>query len=381
MSTASVLDRTKALVPYLLEQAQRAEADRRLPPETFDALADAGILRMCVSRKYGGDELPFETQCEVLAEVARGCPSSSWVATILSAMGWWASTFCDEAQDEVLGDGDPRISGVLSPTGTLEPTDGGYRMNGRWAFNTGGHGSSWAILNALLEGVPTAVRGAVVGADATRRLARERHGGDREQHGHRGGCLHPRVPDPDHDRDDGRAVQPTTATTRLSRTSTCRSPRCSRSMPPGHPSASPGVRWTPSCSGSLAAPSPTPTTPPERGPDHPPQVGEAALIIDSADAHMRLAARILDQPAEGSPSFFDRVKGRAHVAYLTGLSRQAVDILFLASGASSIQEPVPIQRFQRDIQALANHAIMHAPTGNEIYGRVLCGLPPNTLIV
>ena len=49
------------------------------------------------------------------------------MATILSAMGWWASTFCDEAQDEVLGDGDPRISGVLSPTGTLEPTDGGYR--------------------------------------------------------------------------------------------------------------------------------------------------------------------------------------------------------------------------------------------------------------
>ena len=111
------------------------------------------------------------------------------------------------------------------------------------------------------------------------------------------------------------------------------------------------------------------------------QVGEAALIIDSADAHMRLAARILDQPAEGSPTFFDRVKGRAHVAYLTGLSRQAVDILFLASGASSIQETVPIQRFQRDIQALANHAIMHAPTGNELYGRVLCGLPPNTLIV
>ena len=80
-------------------------------------------------------------------------------------------------------------------------------------------------------------------------------------------------------------------------------------------------------------------------------------------------------------SFFDRVKGRAHVTYLTGLSRQAVDILFFASGASSIQQHVPIQRFQRDIQALANHAIMHAPTGNEIYGRVLCGLQPHTLII
>ena len=35
---------------------------------------------------------------------------------------------------------------------------------------------------------------------------------------------------------------------------------------------------------------------------------------------------------------------------------------------------------QRDVQALANHAIMHTQTALELYGRVLCGLPPNTPI-
>jgi hypothetical protein len=55
-----------------------------------------------------------------------------------------------------------------------------------------------------------------------------------------------------------------------------------------------------------------------------------------------------------------------------------VDLLFHSSGASAIQSHVPIQRFQRDMQALANHAVMHAPTGIELYGRVLCGLEPNT---
>jgi hypothetical protein len=69
------------------------------------------------------------------------------------------------------------------------------------------------------------------------------------------------------------------------------------------------------------------------------------------------------------------------VTYSTGLSRQAVDIAFNASGASAIQQHVPIQRFQRDIQGLANHAIMHAQTGTEIYGRVLCGLEPHTMIL
>jgi hypothetical protein len=51
------------------------------------------------------------------------------------------------------------------------------------------------------------------------------------------------------------------------------------------------------------------------------------------------------------------------------------------SGVSVIQSRVPIQRLQRDIQALANHAIMHPQTTTELYGRVLCGLEPNSLIV
>ena len=42
--------------------------------------------------------------------------------------------------------------------------------------------------------------------------------------------------------------------------------------------------------------------------------------------------------------------------------------------------PEKIQRFQRDMQALANHAILHSPTTVELYGRVLCGLEPNTFL-
>jgi len=110
------------------------------------------------------------------------------------------------------------------------------------------------------------------------------------------------------------------------------------------------------------------------------QVGEASLIVDSCDAHVRRATALLDGPDATSLSVTERVRARAHIAYSTGLARQAVDILFHASGASSIQPHVPIQRYQRDMQALANHAIMHAQTGMELYGRVLCGLEPNTLL-
>ena len=108
------------------------------------------------------------------------------------------------------------------------------------------------------------------------------------------------------------------------------------------------------------------------------QLGEAALEIDSAEAHMRLACAALDEHAGEKLSTLERVKARAHVSAATGCARKAVDLLFHSSGASAIQAHVPIQRFQRDIQALANHAVMHPQTSIETYGRVLCGLEPNT---
>ena len=110
------------------------------------------------------------------------------------------------------------------------------------------------------------------------------------------------------------------------------------------------------------------------------QMAEASMKIDSSDAHVRLATSLLDRAPNGSMTMQERVKARAHIAYSTGLAREATDILFYASGASSIQEHMAIQRYQRDIQALSNHAIMHPQTGLELYGRILCGLPPNTLL-
>jgi alkylation response protein AidB-like acyl-CoA dehydrogenase len=379
--TESVLSRTTALVPHFRDRAAEAERARRLQPEDFDALAEAGILRMCAPKKYGGGELDFRTQCAVLAEVARGCPSTSWVATILSAMAWMAATFPDDAQEEILSDGDPRISGVLSPTGTLQPTDGGYLLSGRWGYNTGGHGSSWTIVNALLDEMPTS---AIVRSSELTRLDDWYASGMAgtgsntivaedvfvPRHRTQGlpAMINGEYTGDRHNADEPYFNLPLASVLAINAGGT--PVGTARGAFEAFLDRLPGraITYT-----SYEHQHEAPIT-------HL-QVGEVALIIDSADAHIRLAADILDEAPGGVPTFFDRVRGRAHVGYATGLSRQAVDMLFHASGASSIQAAVPIQRFQRDIQALANHAIMHAPTNVETYGRVLCGLEPNTLLI
>src|SRR5215204_3894854 len=128
-SASLLVQRTTALLPLLRRQAPDAERARRVPADVLDALGEAGVFRMMGPRRFGGFEADFQTQYDVLAQVARGCPSTSWIATIYSAMTWLAAAFPDEAQEELLGDGDPRISGVFSPTGTAVATDGGFVVN------------------------------------------------------------------------------------------------------------------------------------------------------------------------------------------------------------------------------------------------------------
>ena len=381
VSSAELVRRAAALVPMLRARAADAEQARRVAPETFDALAEAGIFRMTAPARYGGSEVDFQTQCDVLAEIARGCPSTSWVATILSAMSWLVGTFPDETQDEILGDGDPRVSGVFSPTGTGLRRDGGLVVNGRWGFNTGGHGGRWTVVNAVVPagdgpGMPTCV---IVPSRDLRRL------------------------------DDWQAsgMAATGSDTVVAEDLFVPAHRTmplplmlEAAYPPRHNAGNPYFKYplapvlvvnaggTPvgAARGALEAfherlPGKGITytnyaNKAEAAVTHL-QVGEATLKLESAEAHVRRACALLDGGT--SPMTVEtRVKSRAHISYATGLAREVVDTLFYASGASSIQSNVPIQRFQRDIQALANHAIMHPQTAIELYGRVMCGLPPNT---
>ncbi len=380
--SAALVARAAALVPTLRERAAANEASRRLSPETFDALSAADVFRMTAPKRFGGFEADFVTQCEVLAEIARGCGSSSWVATIFSAMSWLAGTLPDAAQEEIFDSRDPRISGVFSPTGKAVRKSGGFVVNGRWGFNTGGHGSNWTVVNVVAPNaagveLPTCM---LVRSRELERLD-DWHASGMAATGsstivakdvfvpeHRT-CELPAMIEaqypPRHNAANPYYGQPLAAVLTVNAGGTpvgiARAAlEAFRERLPGRP-----ITYT-----TYANKAEAPVT-------HL-QIGEAALKIDSAEAHMRLASGILDENTGVKLSTLARVKARAHVSAATGLAREAVDLLFYSSGASAIQSHVPIQRLQRDMQALANHAIMHPQTTTETYGRVLCGLEPNT---
>jgi alkylation response protein AidB-like acyl-CoA dehydrogenase len=110
-------------------------------------------------------------------------------------------------------------------------------------------------------------------------------------------------------------------------------------------------------------------------------LAEATLAADEAEFHARRLAGAVDAKSATGEAWspLERARARADLGAAVARSKTAVDALATASGGSSIYSGVPIQRVWRDIQAINLHALMHAQTNTELYGRVLCGLPPNTL--
>jgi alkylation response protein AidB-like acyl-CoA dehydrogenase len=113
------------------------------------------------------------------------------------------------------------------------------------------------------------------------------------------------------------------------------------------------------------------------------EVAEAAFKADEAGFHARRLADLVDAKAAAGEAWTlqDRALARACLGRACRLGREAADVLGDASGGSSIYRDVPIQRIQRDVQAITKHALMHPSTNQELYGRVLCGLEPNTLYI
>lgn len=147
----ALLDRARALQPVLRARADETNALRRLPDDTMRDLKDAGFLKMLQPSRFGGLEVHPNTFFDVQMLVAEACPSTAWVLGVVGVHAWQLALFDPQSQDEVWGE-DPStlISSSYAPTGSVEKTEGGYRISGRWSFSSGCDHCQWVFLGGFL---------------------------------------------------------------------------------------------------------------------------------------------------------------------------------------------------------------------------------------
>jgi len=153
-----VLERIRELEPYLREQADNAEALRRLPDDTAKQLKASGVVRLLQPTRHGGYEEDPRLFFEAVMRIAACCGSSGWVSGIIGVHPWELAFFDDRAQEEVWGDDpDTWMSSQYLPGGVARPVEGGWMLSGRWSFSSGADHSDWALLGASVgnpDGTP-----------------------------------------------------------------------------------------------------------------------------------------------------------------------------------------------------------------------------------
>lgn len=149
---ARLVAEVRAMVPALRERARGAEEARRIPEATVKELIDMDLFKAVVPKRFGGFEIDYKYIPHIFRELARGCTSTSWAMGLLMYDNFQFAQFPDKAQHDVWGENRHSLAaGQVMPGGKAKKVDGGYILNGRWGYATGIQHSNWMLLSAVVE--------------------------------------------------------------------------------------------------------------------------------------------------------------------------------------------------------------------------------------
>src|SRR5262245_52956040 len=151
--------RARECVPVLRERAQQCEDARGLLRENEQLLHETGLFRFHQPRRFGGMELPFVAVVDIVAELARGCPSTAWNVGNLGCHHWILAYYEPETQHEIW-DANPDVliaSSIALAAGRGRKTKDGFVVSGRWPFSSGVDNSDWNMLAVTIYEDNTAV--------------------------------------------------------------------------------------------------------------------------------------------------------------------------------------------------------------------------------
>ena len=140
--------RAREIVPTLASRAQKCEDARVLLPENEKLLHEAGLFRYHQPKRFGGMELPFVAQVDIVAELARGCPSTAWNVGNLGCHHWILAYYEPETQQEIWGRNPDVLiaSSIALAAGRGRKVKDGFVVSGKWPFSSGVDNSDWNML-------------------------------------------------------------------------------------------------------------------------------------------------------------------------------------------------------------------------------------------
>lgn len=369
-----------SLRELLAENAAITDRDRRVPDNVIAALADAGLFKLTIPKRYGGHEADVRTIIDVAATLAEGCGSTAWVVTLINTVGIAVGMLSEQAQDEVFGTNpDVRVAGVFAPRGESRRETGGFQVTGTWFYGSGSLHSDWVMVGFPLvdEAGATVDFGLGLIPRADYRIKDTWH-----VVGMRGSGSNAIVVDdvfiPDH-----RILSVGGAINGQFPTEFDEETLYRSAFHPAFTLVLTGAqlgmgRATLKHVVDVADNRTIANTIYTKQRDSVAfqlQVADAAALIDTAHLHVYRAARDIDQAARRgeNPGYQLRARLRSDAARAATCIKDALDLLITAHGAGSFSETSTVQRMWRDSNIALRHGTLVPMATREIYGKALLG--------
>jgi 3-hydroxy-9,10-secoandrosta-1,3,5(10)-triene-9,17-dione monooxygenase len=389
ISASDAAWRARELIPELRERAAQTALDRRLPVANIDVLRRSGALKTIQAKRNGGYALGIRSHLDVMSALGRGCGSTAWVAGVVQAHSWLASHFPEQGQDDVYGDNpDTIVSAVIGPRGKATRTGDGFHLEGVWPFGSGCERADWLLLggivfdedgNELDQGdfmVPVssvAIKDDwyVSGLTGTGSCTMVVTGVDVPAHRFLSlpGLIMGNSPGEHLHGDDW--VQRCAPVPVLTIALCGGAIGIAKQALEDFPSAIKGkvIAYT--------------ADPQEPHPFTHIRLGDAASRIREGELLLYAVADELDSAAQANVEvpFLRRAEMRNDCGTAVRRLLEGVEILFRESGATGVRTSSPMNRALADLQAINNHGLMKLETNQEMYGRLLLGLEPNTPLI
>jgi indole-3-acetate monooxygenase len=377
-TATTLLESARELRPRILAERELIEADRRVPEGLARELTQAGFFRASLPEVYGGLDLgPIEAM-EVYEELARADASVAWCVWNAN-VNWTTARLSTAAAHAVFDDPGAMLANSTQPSGQAVMVEGGYRVSGRWSLVSGCQLSTWMILMCVVheDGAP---RRTSAGAPDLRFMLLPTADCEIIDTWTAGGLR-------------GTGSHDVVVRDRFVPTAFASFHSDPMGLPEPRYRCPLVARVTPGLSGialgiaraaietlvDLAAKKRSPGTRGALQQDRGAQtrLAQAEALVRSARLYLVDAAnRVWEEVLAGHDASID---ARAHVRlaawHAVTSAVNAVDLVYLTGGATSLYATCPIERAFRDVHAIPQHHAVH-PQGLEAIGQVLYGLEP-----
>jgi len=140
----------------LAGRSPEIEAQRWLPQDIADSLAEAGLYRLLTPAALGGHEAPPASFYRVIELLARADAATAWCCFISCTASLLAAYLPEGEAAALFSRPTLKAAGVFAPRGRALPAEQaglpGLRISGRWAWGSGTHNADIITAGCVLMG-------------------------------------------------------------------------------------------------------------------------------------------------------------------------------------------------------------------------------------